>query len=117
MYCNERFECLDLVGEDWLPGRWSAMFRLFQCAQGLPVGFGDLHFHALPERGRALMIPRVYNTCTDMLACCHCELRLNVSEVADVRFGETSSMLVALRMLMASSDSCLAGSLAFTSTS
>lgn len=27
--------------------------------------------------------------------------------VVDVRFGETSSMLVALRMLIASSDSCL----------
>jgi hypothetical protein len=35
------------------------------------------------------------------------ELQSNVSEGADVRFGETSSMLVALRMLMASSDSCL----------
>ena len=58
------------------------------------------------------MIPRVYDTCTDMLACGLCELRSNVSEVADVRFGETSSMLVALRMLMASSDSCLNGLLA-----
>lgn len=63
------------------------------------------------------MIPCVHDACADMLACRHRELRSNVSEVADVRFGETSSMLVALRMLMASSDSCLTGSLAFTSTS
>ena len=44
----------------------------------------------------------------------HNELRSNVSEVADVRFGDTSSMLVALRMFMASSDSCLWYSLACT---
>lgn len=120
VYGNERLECLDLVGEDWLPAWWSAVLRPFQRAQKLPgllVEFGDLHFHALPERGRALVIPRVYNTCTDMLACGLCELRSNVSEVADVRFGETSSMLVALRMLMANSDSCLFPSLAFTSSS
>lgn len=67
----------------------------------------DVHFHALPKGGRALVIPCVYNTCAHMLACCYNELRSGVSEVADVRLGETSSMLVALRMLMASSDSCL----------
>ena len=53
------------------------------------------------------MVPCVYDTCSNMLACRPSELRSIVSEVADVRFGETSSMLVALRMLMASSDSCL----------
>jgi hypothetical protein len=43
----------------------------------------------------------------------HYEFWLRFEPVADVLLGETSSMLVALRMLMASSDSCLKCSLAF----
>jgi hypothetical protein len=35
------------------------------------------------------------------------KLRAHVRAVANIRFGEISSMLVAFRMLMASSDSCL----------
>ena len=69
-----------------------------------------VHLHALPEGGRALVVPCVYNTCAHMLACRHNELPSAVSEVADVRLGETSSILVALRMLIASSVSCLYGS-------
>jgi hypothetical protein len=38
---------------------------------------------------------------------CHCKPRVHPGEARYVRLGETSSMLVALRMLMASSDSCL----------
>jgi hypothetical protein len=53
------------------------------------------------------VVPCVYNTCAHMLACRYNELRPAVSEVADVRLGETSSILVALRMLIASSVSCL----------
>lgn len=82
---------------------------VFRCARVVIVWdvWRDVHFHALPEGGRALVVPCVHDTCSHMLACRHNELRSVVSEAADVRLGETSSMLVALRMLMASSDSCL----------
>jgi|SRR5690242_3973415 len=88
----------------------SVVFGGFSCACMVVIALDlwrDLHFHALPEGGGALVVPCVHDTCSHMLACRHNELRSVVSEVADVRLGETSSMLVALRMLMASSDSCL----------
>jgi hypothetical protein len=90
---------------------WSVVLRPAECAQRVAVWClcRDVHFHALPEGGRALVVPCVYNTCAHMLACRYDELRSAVSEVADVRFGETSSILVALRILIASSVSCLYG--------
>jgi len=32
-------------------------------------GQADAHFHALPERGRALVVPCVDDAAADMLAC------------------------------------------------
>jgi hypothetical protein len=51
---NERFECLHLVGEDWLPGPW--LGPLLDEVTEI-----DVHFHALPERGGALVVPCVDN--------------------------------------------------------
>lgn len=111
MDSNERLERLDLVGKDWLPAIavMSAVSQSSKCARVVLVlvFWRDVHFHALPKGGRALVVPCVHDACAHMLACRHNELRSVASEDADVRFGETSSMLVALRMLIASSDSCL----------
>jgi hypothetical protein len=51
------------------------------------------------------MIPRVHNACSHVLPYTSISMYRMASACADVRLGETSSMLVALRMLMASSDS------------
>jgi hypothetical protein len=67
----------------------------------------NLHFHALPERGRALVVPCVHDACSHMFSCAKISFDGLMSGVADIRLGDISSMLVALRILMASSDSCL----------
>jgi hypothetical protein len=68
----------------------------------------NLHFHALPKARRALVVPRIHNACSYMLSCAVISFDCPFSAFGgDVRLGETSSMLVAFLMLMASSDSCL----------
>jgi hypothetical protein len=67
---NERLECLDFIGEDWLTvvavsamGVSDAMME-----EVCPLEL-DLHFHALPERGRALVVPCVDDACSHMFPC------------------------------------------------
>jgi hypothetical protein len=67
----------------------------------------DVHFHARPKALRVLVVPRIHNASSHMLSYLIISFGRVVSGVADVRLGDTSSMLVALRMCWASSDSCL----------
>jgi hypothetical protein len=98
---NERFERLHLVGEDWLPGLWLGSYR----GRGSDWSRRTL---SCPARKRPSSCGPTCTQC--MLA--HAFLRQYqhrscLAEVVNVRFGEISSIFVALRMLTASSDSCL----------
>ena len=56
------------------------------------------------------MVPSVYDACSHVFHCTAISfVYMARFRGPDVRLGDTSSMLVALRMLMASSDSCLVG--------
>jgi len=55
------------------------------------------------------VVPSVYDACSHVFPCTAISfVYMARFRGPDVRLGDTSSMLVALRMLMASSDSCLA---------
>jgi hypothetical protein len=115
--CDERLECLDLIGEDWLsvvPSALSTCLGLGGAQLALSRGQPTL---SCPAKSSA-------NSCGPMCIQCmlaHACLRhgkllsRHLCLSGDVRLGETSSMLVALRMLMASSDSCL-GECEYTQT-
>jgi len=125
------FDCASLRAMGWPSCRtlWTVMSALNVCTSSARIGClgalsasprywpaapesrlgRHLHFHALPKRGRALVVPSVYDACSHVFPCTAISfVYMARFRGPDVRLGDTSSMLVALRMLMASSDSCLA---------
>ena len=104
----ERLERLHLVGENWLPGRGISISEVLASrARGGSTRKGPTL--SCPARKRPSSCdPKCRQCMLARVSLCWYKLRLR-HEVPepDVRLGDTSSMLVALRMLMASSDSCL----------
>lgn len=63
VYRDKRLECLHFVRQ-WLPSIHPQHGALFQISCRACFS----HFHRRPERGRALVIPRIYNATPNMLA-------------------------------------------------
>ena len=70
--CNKGFECLNFIGEYWLPMQFerAVSIGLVPAVEiVIELEVLNVHFHARPEGLGGLMVPCVDDACSDMLPC------------------------------------------------